>query len=238
LGSNESRERRSDERLPIRLEVVYRSARSLVTEYTSSVSKGGCRLQCKQPLEVGTRFLFEMIAARSRTPVELLGEVVWCRPGTEAGLYEVGIRYVPSDDKRAALEAMLEEIFREHDFETARLHVRVPVNLVARDTVEPALKYLVRDISRGGLGLRLPMDVGLPAHLKPRTLVSLAVRLNDEITEIGGEVVWTLEGQPGLTHAAMGVAFLGLRPYQLKTIDTLSRLNRPAELALTLAPRS
>jgi hypothetical protein len=216
---------------------VYHSARSLMTEYTTSVSKGGCRLQTKQPLEVGTRFLFQMLSKKGSPPVEILGEVVWCKAVPHANLHEVGIRYVPSDEKRGALEAVLDQIFRDHAFEKARLHVRVPVNLVAEDSVQPTRKYLVRDISRGGIGLRLPVDLDLPEDLKPRTLVNLAVKMGQEITEIGGEVVWTVQRRPGLTHAAVGVAFIGTRAAQQQTIDALIRLGRPAELRLTLAPR-
>jgi hypothetical protein len=237
VSSNEPQDRRSDDRLPIRLEVVYHSARSLMTEYTTSVSKGGCRIQCKQPLEVGTKFLFQMFSKKGATPVEILGEVVWCKAAKPPGLYEVGIRYAPTQEKRAALESVLDQIFREHAFEKARLHVRVPVNLVAEDTVQPSRRYLVRDISRGGIGLRLPLDMDLPEDLKLRTLVNLAVKLGDEITEIGGEVVWTVERRAGLTHATVGVAFLGARAAQLQAIDALMHLNRPAELRLTLAPR-
>src|SRR5262249_36572769 len=159
-------------------------------------------------LDVGTQFLFQMFSKKGAPPVEILGEVVWCKAAKGSSMHEVGIRYVPSQEKRQALEAILDQIFREHAFERARIHVRVPVNLVAADTVQPSRKYLVRDISRGGIGLRLPMDLDLPPDLKPRTLVNLLVKLDQELTEIGGEVVWTLARQPGLTHAAVGVAFI------------------------------
>lgn len=213
---------------------MYRSARSLVTEYTTSVSKGGCRLHSKQPLAVGTRFEFQMVSSSGAKPVEILGEVVWCRPAPEKGLHEVGIRYLPADDKRAALEAVLEEIFKEHAFDKKRVHVRVPVNLVAEDAAQPTRKYLVRDISTGGIGLRLPMDLDLSADLKMGAAVTLGVTLGAETVEIRGQVVWTLGRKPGLTHAAIGVAFHGVGPQQLRTIEALCRLSRPAVLRLTL----
>jgi hypothetical protein len=231
-------ERRSHRRRAIRLNVVYRSARSLVTEYTTSVSRGGCRLQCKQAIAVGTNFVFQMLANKSTLPVEIVGEVMWCRPATEPGLFDVGVKYVPSEDKRAALESVLEQIFQEHDKEPTRLHVRVPVNLVAQDTVTPTRRYLVRDISHGGIGLRLPMDLDLPDDLVPRTLVNFAVKLGQSVVEIGGEVVWTLKRRPGFTHAAIGVAFVGAGPAQHEIIDALVHLSRPAELFLTLVPRN
>jgi uncharacterized protein (TIGR02266 family) len=234
LSDDDGQHRRAHDRLPIRLEVVYRSARSLVTEYTTSVSKGGCRLQSKQPLAVGTRFEFQMLSGPGAKPVEILGEVVWCQPGPEKGLHEVGIRYLPADDKRAALEAVLEEIFKEHAFDKKRVHVRVPVNLVAEDAAQPTRKYLVRDISTGGIGLRLPVDLDLSDELKTGTRVTLAVTLGKDTVEIRGEVVWTLARRPGLTHAALGVTFRDLGPEHLRTIEALCHLSRPAVLRLSL----
>ncbi len=234
MASRPKRERRHHERRPIRLKVVFRSARALVTEYTTSVSKGGCRIACRQPLAVGTRFVFEMYANRAEQPVEVLGEVMWCRPSAEPGMHDIGIRYLPSDRNHAALERMLDAIFAEHHYERARLHPRVPVNLIAQDAVNPERRHLVRDLSRGGMGLRLPADMDLPENVKPRTLVNLAVKIDGKPPiELGGEVVWTVQRRPGFTHAAVGVAFLGLGAEQLDVVDALTRLERPAELLLT-----
>ena len=159
----------------MRLKVEFRNARALLTEYTTSVSKGGCRIECRQQLKLGTRFIFEMFAKNSREPVEIEGVVTRCDKSLTPDLYEIGIQYAPSEGKRAALEGVLDEIFEEHRYEKARLHPRLPVNLVVGDSVDPGLKYLIRDLSRGGMGLRLPAAAQLPGHIQSGALVCLAV---------------------------------------------------------------
>jgi len=227
-------ERRLHPRRPIRLKVSFRNLRSLVTEYTTSVSKGGCQIQSKQALATGTRFVFEMYATKGDAPVEIGGRVTHCVPGAEPGLYDIGIAYEPSEGKREALERVLDEIFAEHKFEKARAHPRIPVNLIAVDAGQPGRKYLVRDLSRGGMGLRMPGGQVLPPEVKPRSLVVVVVRLEGQpALEIGGEVVWTVQGRVGFTSSAVGVAFVGAGVAQQEAIDALSRLHRPAELVVT-----
>lgn len=217
---------------------MFKSARSLITEYTTSISKGGCRLQSKQALPVGTRFVFEMYATNAEAPVEVEGEVIWCGPSSESGLHELGIRYLPSEEKRAALEKLLEEIFAEHRYEKARLHPRIPVNLVARDALSPEQRYLIRDLSRGGMGLRVPAETSLPADLQPQALASLAVHFAGEPPlEVGGEVVWIAYGRKGFTHTAIGVAFVGIGLQHQQAIDGLIQLRRPVDLTIIFGPR-
>lgn len=226
-----SSERREFQRQPIRLKVSFRSARSLVTEYTTSVSKGGCQLRAKKGLKPGTRFVFEMFARDADEPVKVEGEVVRSMLGPD-GLYEVGVRYVASSGERAALAKLLEEIVAEQRFEKARRHPRIPVNLVARDSADASRLYLVRDLSRGGLGLRLPDGQELPPALATGRKVWLEVTLVDEKVDIAGQVVWSTQGRAGFTHAGAGVAFEELEGRRLSAFEALARLERPKDLAL------
>lgn len=229
-------ERRGADRKPVRLKVVFRTAHSLLTEYTTSVSKGGCRIEAHQPIEIGTRFIFEMFAGKSRSPVEIEGVVKRCEKASTAGRYEIGIQYTPAEGKRAALEGVIDEIFSEHEYEKARRHARVPVNLIATDAGTPQLKYLIRDLSLGGLGLRLPAGAPVPAHVQVGSGVRLTVRSQVPI-EIAGEVVWTVAGIGALTHPGIGISFVGMGPEQEQAIDALSRLQRTVALTLSFTPK-
>src|SRR5262245_35726214 len=75
-------ERRSDNRIPIRLEVEYRRLHSFLADYTANISKGGTFVRTRQPRDVGTQFVF---ALRLPEPsfdggvvtVEVTGLVKW-----------------------------------------------------------------------------------------------------------------------------------------------------------------
>lgn len=231
-------DRRNDDRQPIRLKVVYRNARSLITEYTSSISRGGCRLQSKKELEPGTRFIFDLFARNSETPVNIEGRVAWCKPSATAGTFDVGIQYSTTREQDESLQRVLAAIFADEQNEKARLHPRIPVNLVADDAVDPEMKYLIKDLSRGGVGLRLPAEANVPASVEMRTFVVFAVTFpGEQPLEVGGEVVWTVQGRAGYTTPAIGVAFVGMGEAQQSAIDRLCGLVRPESLTITFGPR-
>jgi hypothetical protein len=232
-GPSAPHERRAHPRQPIRLKVVYKSAQALVTEYTSSVSKGGCQLRAKRRLEVGTRFVFEMHARSAAEPLEVHGQVVRCDPAPEDGWYEIGIAYSPGTRRQPALGKILERIFTDHQHEAARRHPRVPVNLVVRDEQAPARRYLLRDLSRGGAGLRLPSRERAPRGLGPGAHLVLTVRRQQgPPVQLRAEVAWLVEGRAGFTHGSFGVRFGVLGPRQLAALEALTRLERPAALTL------
>ena len=220
-------DRRSDSRQPIRLKVAYRTANSLVTEYTSSVSRGGCRLTAARPLNIGTTFLLEMYTPKAPRPLSVEGEVVWCNPA--GAKYEIGIRYLAADKQREALNTVLDRLFAEHDYEQARLHPRVSVNLPLKDAHRPDREYSIRDLSRGGIGLRVPGD-DLPEDLTRGALLVLAIGFPDSTPiELGAEIVWTAR-----FPAAAGAAFVGIGAQQQEALDRLMRLHPPSLLHLTV----
>ena len=47
---------------PVRLRVTYKSAESLLSEFTRSVGKGAVTIESRKPLNIGTRFVFELLA--------------------------------------------------------------------------------------------------------------------------------------------------------------------------------
>lgn len=234
MATHKPPERRAHPRQPIRLKVTYESARSLVTEYTTSVSKGGCLVETTRPLPMGTQFLFEMYDRGATEPVEIEGRVVRSEPVEGTDRYLVGIEYVASEERRAALDQVLERVFAEHRQEKARRHPRIPVNLVARDGRDARLRYLIRDLSLGGLGLRLPGNRDLPEGLALKTAVAFSIELEEHAAvEIAGEVVWMLQGRSGFTQAGIGVEFLPLTKSKRQVLEKLLRLHRPASLKVS-----
>src|SRR5262249_3806664 len=106
-------QRREHPRFPIRLAVRYPSARSLLGDYTRSVSKGGVAIDSERNLDIGTEFVFEMSAPDLPDPVEVHGKVVWARTAG-GGKYTLGIQYTFEDvERRERLEKVIETILGE-----------------------------------------------------------------------------------------------------------------------------
>ncbi|MBI5549391.1 MAG: PilZ domain-containing protein [Deltaproteobacteria bacterium] len=216
-------DRRVFPRRPIRLRVAYKKAHTLVTEYTKTISKGGCCIVSKQGLPLGTVFVFEMYAHGLGKPAVVEGEVVRCDPAD--GQFELGIRYVVPEEKRASIEAVLDKIFSEHQWERARAHPRIPVNLAASDARDAIRKYLITDLSRGGFGLCL-QDHSLPAGVIPGTPVLLHITVEEVGFDLSAEVVWVNPASPG--QARLGCKFVDLSDGERKVVQVLERLGRPS----------
>src|SRR5437667_10116290 len=92
--------RREHPRFPIRLAVRYPSARSLLGDYTRSISKGGVAIESERNLDIGTEFVFEMSSPELPDAVEVRGKVVWTRPASNAGKFTLGIQYAYEDTER------------------------------------------------------------------------------------------------------------------------------------------
>jgi uncharacterized protein (TIGR02266 family) len=86
-------------RLPISLEVAYRTAGAFLVSYSINLSKGGIFLEAAQPLEPG-----EHVTLRFDVPgageLEVEGEVAWVRQGSEDGLPDgMGIEFDALDGR-------------------------------------------------------------------------------------------------------------------------------------------
>src|SRR5262249_55199243 len=107
--------RREHPRFPIRLSVRYPSARSLLGDYTRSISKGGVAIESERDLPIGTEFVFALSAPEIADSVEIQGRVMWTRPSAHAGQHTLGIQYTFDDeDRREKLEQVIETILGEH----------------------------------------------------------------------------------------------------------------------------
>lgn len=184
------------------------------------MGKGAVALVSRKRVPVGTRFVFEMYAGKAGIPVEVHGEVVGVnRSGPDR--YVVSVRYDPGDD-RLGLDRVLSMVLEAHRLEKARKHPRIPLQLRATEETPYSPSYLLRDISRGGVGMEVEAPE-LPRYVTNGTPVLLQLSLSLGTLSLYGEVVWTFVPPPERTawvSPAFGLRFGKLRP------DTLDRLDR------------
>lgn len=212
----------------VRLRVAYKSPAALLGEFTRSVGQGYVALETHRDVEVGTRFVFELHASGVGQPVEVLGEVVQVsrEPG---GRRLLTVRYDAGDD-RAGLDAVLRRIFETYALEQVRRFPRIPLHLRATEEAPFAPTFLVRDISRGGLGLEVEAPA-LPRAVRVGTPFLLEMGLSIGQLPLHGEVVWTTSSAPG-SLAAMSPGF-GVQFGKLQA-DVAERLEQL--LALSALP--
>ena len=101
---------RRQPRLPISLEVAYRTAGAFLVSYSINLSKGGIFLETSQPLEVG-----EQVTLRFDVPgvgpLEVIGTVAWVRTGTHDGLPDgMGIQFEQLDQQYGEI---IDELVRD-----------------------------------------------------------------------------------------------------------------------------
>jgi uncharacterized protein (TIGR02266 family) len=227
-------DRRVHERRPIRLQVGYRTAHSLVTEYTRSISKGGCLLELRHPVAIGTLFIFEMSAPGLPDPVEVQSRVVRVDPPDERGLYPVALEYIAtSEEKRRALDSAIDRIFAEQERQGMRRHPRIPVNLLAQDSRLAGRRYLVRDLSLGGMGIRMPDFGEPPPEIRKGTPVLIAIEAGGEKVDLSGEVVWIQGAGREFEEVALGIRFDWLAYSEHALVELLTRLARPQAITFT-----
>jgi CheY-specific phosphatase CheX len=114
--------------------------------------------------------------------------------------------------------------------EFTRRHPRIPVNLVCID--EADTRYLVFDISRGGMGLVLSAGADLPQGVEKGTLLNASVVVYDKAEiSIAGHIAWARERAPN-QRAALGVQFHLRHDGQRMAVLGMTHLLRPDKLSL------
>lgn len=229
--------RRAHPRHPIRLRVAFTTARALVCEYTTSVSKGGCSVRSSTPVDVGLSFVFELaVEGQPHRKLEVEGRVVHTTARKDGG-YDVGVEYAPVTGARQVETArFLDEVFAEQL--AKRKHARVPVNLVAEDLADANLRYLVRDLSKGGMGLRLPADRALPPGLAAGDRAELQIWHDGDAPFVFGASVARVQDVAGRgSQASVGLCFDELSEANQRLVDALLYLHRPRSLRLRFLNR-
>ncbi|MFZ5471932.1 MAG: PilZ domain-containing protein [Myxococcota bacterium] len=209
---------------PVRLRVSYKTPESLLSEFTRSVGKGGVALESQRALKLGTRFVFELHAKGFAETVEVLGEVVQVTP-QDKGNYLLNIRYDPSTDRKG-LDAIIQRIFEAHRYEKIRQHPRVPIQLRATEESAYSRSYLIRDISKSGMGVEVEAPT-LPKEVRLGTPFLLELSISLGTLALYGEVVWTFKPpaeRAQWVNPSFGVSFGKLRADTQKRLDKMLQL--------------
>jgi PilZ domain len=208
----------------IRLKVSYKSAESLLSEFTRSVGRGGVTIETRKTVPLGTRFIFELYAQGIATPVEVFGQVLQVSPGLN-DKHLLHIRYDSGTD-RTGLDTVIQRIFEAQQFEKIRKHPRIPLNLRGTEDAPYSPQYVVRDISLGGVGVEVEADK-LPPAVRTGQPFLLEIWLSLGSLALYGEILWAFTpptDRARILNPAFGVQFGKLRP------DTLERLERIVQL--------
>jgi len=109
----ETKERRSNERLPVQLKVEYQSAESFISEYTMNISRGGMFISTRTPLNIGTQIELVFHIPGREIPFRILGEVAWITPYDRKSnlIPGMGIKFKKMDENdRKAFESFIESV--------------------------------------------------------------------------------------------------------------------------------
>ena len=230
-------QRREHPRFPVRLAVRYPSARSLLGDYTRSISKGGVAIESDRNLEIGTEFVFEMSSPELPDPVEVRGKVVWTHASSTAGKWTLGIQYAYEDvERRERLEKVIQSILGEHQYERQRKHPRAPVSIEVHGQKRV---FHMRDLSLGGAMLQASSisPIGLIAGQR----LTLAMRVQQFDAVLEAEAVWVAqpyEVAPKQSVAGkFGIRFLEVAPAIAEMLEQIMRAQlQPERVNLTILP--
>jgi len=105
-------ERRAEPRIPLRIQIQYRTADQFFQDYMQNLSSGGIFIETEQPLKVGTRLKVQFCLPRMKKAILADGVVVRkvdVGPGNP-GLGGMGIQF---SDLNAEDKCSLDEYVRE-----------------------------------------------------------------------------------------------------------------------------
>ena len=63
--------------MPIALKVEYKRLNSFFADYTKNISRGGTFIRTKNPLTIGTEFMFHLQVPTLEEPLKIKGKVMW-----------------------------------------------------------------------------------------------------------------------------------------------------------------
>jgi len=207
----------------VRIKVNYVTAQNALRELTRNVQRGTVILSSKRDVELGTTFIFELHGQGAPAPVEVKAEIIGVRKDP-AGGYLLTLKY-GYGDHRETFHALLKHVFELQLADPQRKQPRLPLHVSAESTGKTPVRYLLRDLSAGGIGI----EVEGP-HLPPEIQVGLPFLLEIEIPPphgaraIHGEISWI--ARPGSdkdqpVHPSFGVSFGKLRDTAKDTIKRL-----------------
>jgi len=103
------RDRRTDLRIPLRLQVEYADVEDFLIDYTANVSLGGMFIATDSPFDLGTRFKLRFALPQQHAPVEAVAVVTWVEDGDLGRVAGMGVRFSDIDpDHQAAIQSLLD----------------------------------------------------------------------------------------------------------------------------------
>ena len=107
-------DRRTHPRAPIVLKVEYKRLNSFFADYTKNISRGGTFIRTKNPLSIGTEFMFNLVVPSLEDPLSIKGKVQWIvQPDDAAEDHDpgMGIGFVyESEAERAKIANVVEKL--------------------------------------------------------------------------------------------------------------------------------
>ncbi len=102
-------EKRKSPRIPLKVQVKYKTPNAFLVDYSLNISKGGLFIGTEKPLPVGTSVEFQILFPNTRKPVKGAGEVMWLSAGKSDEPLGMGVKFNELD---AEGMATIEKIFR------------------------------------------------------------------------------------------------------------------------------
>jgi len=183
----DSTQRRQSRRYPIQLPLLHRPIAPTPTgggvAWTSNLSEGGACVEGAEPLQPRTPLRVRL--RTDRGAIEAEAQVVWAQGGPPvegANLHGVAFIQIAPDQLQALRDVILTEgVMRRAG---VRLPCEVAVACQPRGEARPPLQGRTRDISRGGLLLRLPQV------LPPGTVLEITLHTPTGPLTAEGAIVW------------------------------------------------
>jgi hypothetical protein len=208
----------------VRLRINYATATNALREITRNLHRGTVILSATRDVALGTTFVFELNSEGAPAPVEVRAEIVGVRKAPSGGGYLVTLKYDHGDQKEGYY-ALLKHVFENQRADPVRKQPRLPLHVVAQSTGKTPVRYLLRDLSAGGIGVEVE-SAQLPSEVKVGLPFLLEIDLPppNGIRAVHGEVSWVALPAPGKdqpVHPSFGVSFGKLRD---SAKDTIKRL--------------
>src|SRR4051812_44038125 len=86
---------RTSPRAPVELKVEYKQLNTFFSDYTKNICKGGTFIRTKNPLPIGTEFVFQLTVPHLLEPLQIRGQVRWVKKEDEPSPVGVPVNHEP-----------------------------------------------------------------------------------------------------------------------------------------------
>ncbi len=244
----QTNKRNDDPRVDMQLRIRFQSKDNPTLEGEAlavDISPRGLRVESSSPIQDGEVLkLFVDSGDEEDGALHNEARVTWVRSrkdfhGNE--IYEAGLHLDESwfHNERGRLASALAHLFALNNVEASRQHERVRVSLSIAQEDDPEQKLQISDLSDGGMQIRALDNFDLA--LKQKSEVDIALRVNDQEYQLGGQVAWVKANNVNLPsrYASFGVSFHDLEEDVCEILQMIQRGEcAPAYIGLRLRSES